>query len=82
MIKGQSSQETFRRQFESVFAPDDRQNALIDRLIKYYNDTPDSMNNRDAMVHWRSFKEWASVCGYTQDEINQAKRNCVNTGRV
>ena len=57
------------------FKPDERQISLHERLEQYYRDTPDEVDNRTAMKHWLEFKQWCNDCGYTQDEINRAKRN-------
>ena len=57
------------------FKPDERQIELHKRLEQYYRDTPDEMDNRTAMKYYREFKQWCDDCGYTQDEVNRAKRN-------
>lgn len=64
-------EEFLRGQFE----PDERANALHDRLEKYYIDTPHSMDNRTALVHWKSFLTWCGERGITREELNDAKKN-------
>ena len=46
---------------------------LCDRLQKYYDDTPDSMGNKEAAKCWKEFRQWCESRGYTQIEINKAK---------
>ena len=58
-----------------VYNPDERLQALYNRLSLYYRQTPDSMDNHTAIRHRREFKQWCNDFGYTQDEINRAKRN-------
>lgn len=60
------------------FKPDIRMVELHDRLQKYYDETPNEMNNKDALIKWKEFKEWCSYFGYSQDAINQAKRGKFN----
>ena len=68
------SDDEFKRLHMCEFKPDVRINALNDRLTKYYRDT-EHLDNKAAMTHWKEFKSWATRYGYTQDEINIAKRN-------
>jgi hypothetical protein len=68
-----------KQEFESLylgnFKPDQRYIDLYERLSLYYKQTPDQMDNRTAMGYWREFKRWCAERGYTQEEINRAKRN-------
>ncbi len=57
------------------FTPGQREIDLYDRLELYYRQTPDEMDNRTAMGYWKEFKRWCVERGYTQEEINRAKRN-------
>jgi hypothetical protein len=65
----------FNQQYLGSFTTDQRQIDLYERLKQYYNDTPDSMSNATAMPYFKDFKQWCRERGYTQDEINSAKRN-------
>ena len=55
------------------FKPNERFFILCDRLQEYYNDTPDSMNNKTASGYWQRFLEWCVREGYSRNEINRAK---------
>ena len=57
------------------FTPAQREIDLHERLELYYRQTPDEMDNRTAMGYWKEFKRWCAERGYTQEEINRAKRN-------
>lgn len=70
------SKEELLIHLNGEYKPDERINALLDRLSLYYTDTPDSMDNREAMRHWKAFLQWADRRGYTRKEINQAKKVC------
>lgn len=69
------NEKQWREQFLGDFKPDDRKNALVDRLEEYYKSTPSGMDNRNAMKYWKEFICWAGDRGYTQQEINKAKRD-------
>lgn len=58
------------------FEPDERYISLVNRLQQYYDDTPDSMNNKDAAQFWKTFIKWCDDHGYTRKEINEAKLDC------
>lgn len=64
--------------FYGDFTPDPRDTALHNRMLKYYRDTPNGMDNKEAMVYWREFRQWCNDRGYTQEEIVKAKRDCHN----
>ena len=64
-----------KEQYFCEFKADERFQALCERLQKYYNDTPSLMSNRHAVQQWNLFKLWCRNNGYTQDEINIAKRH-------
>ena len=56
------------------FKPDQRFTDLCDRLALYYQQTPWEMSNKTAYKYLREFKKWCKERGYTQEEINKAKR--------
>ena len=73
------NKKDFEKQFMQVFEPDKRQIDIDERLTDYYRKTwPDHVSNKEAMTHWREFKEWATYSGYTNKEINAAKQRCNN----
>ena len=59
------------RMFQGEWVVDERTEKLHKRLVKYYLDTPDTVDNLTASKRWREFKQWA--VGYTNEEINRAK---------
>lgn len=63
----------FRQQYETYYSPGGRMEALVERLEQYYRDTPVSMDNKTARLHWIEFRKWTASFGYTQQEINRAK---------
>lgn len=62
------------------FAPNPRDIALRVRLEQYYSITPDSMPNQIAFEYYLEFMRWCAKRGYTQDEINKARRNVQQRG--
>ncbi len=70
-------QQDFKRQVFGEWKPDPRSVEIMSKL-QQYKDTTENMNDRDARIQWRSFKEWAANSGYSNDEINRAKRNSSN----
>lgn len=68
------SEDEFKRMYIGEWKPDERHNALIERLAKYYSDS-ESASNKAAMALWKDFKRWAVCGGYSNEEINRAKRN-------
>jgi len=66
--------EEYKKQMLGEFAPDQRAIDLHDRLQKYYDDTPDCMNNAKARPIWKEFVRWCGEHEYTQEDINTAKR--------
>ncbi len=54
----------------------EREIKLIERLQKYYDDTPYEMSNIEAKKHWDLLKKWAGNNGYSNEEINAAKKSC------
>jgi len=60
---------------EGVYIPDLRVIDLEERLAMYYTQTPKEVSNKDAQAHYKQFISWCTDNGYTQEEINQAKRN-------
>jgi len=67
--------ETFKNLYQGDFEPDERYIALYNRLSEYYNVTQ-NMNNIEALIHWKTFLQWANDNGYERNEINRVKRNC------
>lgn len=66
--------EDFKRQYLGEWwTVDERYQALVERLEQYYKDTPDSMDNKEALKHWKLFKDWCKHNGYTHKEIVRAK---------
>ena len=61
--------------FNGTFKPDERWQRLYDKFEQYYKDTPDSMNNKDALPFWKKFNEWCNINGYTRDEVNDMKKS-------
>ncbi len=64
---------TCQKDYLCNFTLDNRFIELCDRLQKYYDDTPDSISNKDAIYHWMEFTRWCTHRGFTQNEINKAK---------
>jgi hypothetical protein len=62
------------KEIHGEFILDKYFSKLNDRLNLYYKQTPKDMNNKKALNYWFEFKNWARNNGYTQDEINRAKR--------
>jgi uncharacterized protein YueI len=75
MEKLKLNPDEFKRTFLGEWKVSERDIALVDRLKKYYEDTPDEMSNREAKKYWDSFLDWASKRGYTRKEINSAKKS-------
>ena len=74
ILKYQMSEpRRYRAHYLCEWRPDHRTIALHDLLNGYYNDTKDC-SNTVAMVQWAKFKQRCAEQGYTQCEINQAKR--------
>ena len=71
----QTTEQEFKRLYMCDFKSDERLQALEDRLALYYEQTPDSMDNRTAMKYWKQFRWWCRCFGYSADEINKAKRS-------
>lgn len=66
-------------EFNSLYHCDFRVEPEFDRLLgrlnTYYAKTPDSAPNQVAIQHWRDFKMWCDSYGYTNEDINRAKRS-------
>lgn len=73
-VNDSRSPEDFERMFLADFKPDQRDIEICTQLEQYYLRTPDSMSNKEAGQHWNEFMIWCDQNGYTQAEINQAKR--------
>jgi hypothetical protein len=69
----QTTEQKFKRLYVSDFKPDERQIALDAELEKYYSAT-ETCDNKTAARHWKIFTDWRIDGGYTQEEVNCAKR--------
>lgn len=69
------TEQEFRRLYMGEWKPDERLQALEDRLALYYEQTPDSMGNREALKYWRQFREWCRYGGYSDEEVTRAKQS-------
>jgi len=56
------------------FTPNQRSIVLHERLSRYYKQT-DEVGDKKAQFLYRGFKVWCKKRGYTQDDINKAKRD-------
>lgn len=63
----------FNRLYLGSWEPDPRQEELYSKLKEYYAKS-ETFSNREATFLYREFKDWARDCGFTQTEINKAKR--------
>lgn len=52
----------------------DRFGRLVDRYQLYFQRTPDSMGNGEAIKHAKELQTWCDLCGFTQRERLQAKK--------
>ena len=66
--------DLFIEQYMCEWRSDPRSRELDNALLTYYQKTPDSVGNKEAMIYWREFKEWANHSGFTSKEINQSKQ--------
>ena len=66
--------EKFKQQHTCTFEPDERMEALRQRMIQYYKDI-EPCSNQLAAHYRKDFKHWCRVSGYTSKEINQVKRS-------
>ena len=69
------NEEDFKHEYECSFEPDERESALSDRILKYYETAIYSINPRDHEANYVKFKKWCDERGYTQEEINRVKRS-------
>lgn len=72
--------DEFKRLWLGEFVISERERAIQERLQQYYDDTPSSMLNKEAMIHWQLFKSWCRRHDYSQVEINAAKRSLARRG--
>jgi len=63
----------YEKKYLNVWKVDEREIELHERLKQYYSD--DGMDNKTALIEWRSFKDWTLLHGYSSEEVNRAKRN-------
>ena len=70
------NKKEYKEMYCCDFKPSEREEKLVKRLQRYYDNTRDTMGNRLAIIHWKEFKEWTDLHGYTNKEINMAKRIC------
>jgi hypothetical protein len=59
------------------FTPDQPEIDLDAELEKYYTAT-ETCDNKTAQRHWKIFNDWRNDGGYTQDEVNRAKKRVTN----
>lgn len=69
------TESEFKRQYLGDFKIDESTLQLEKRLLQYYEET-ENCDNSYALTRWKEFKRWA--CGYTNEEINQAKRSVIH----
>lgn len=67
--------EAYQKMWQTDFVPPQRWSRFVDRIALYHSQTPDEMDNRDALPYSRALHKWVSESGYTQEEFNQAKRD-------
>lgn len=65
--------EEFNRLYLGSWEPDPRKEELYKKLGEYYAHS-ETLSNREAAFLWRKFKEWAKDCGFTQADVNRAKK--------
>lgn len=65
----------FYKQMIGDWKADPVETQLIERLQQYYDETPDHLSHKDALIKWKEFREWARAMGYTSADINRVKRN-------
>jgi len=64
----------FDKQYNCTFTKCEKEKALEDRLMQYYRET-ESMDNKQALRCWKSFKMWCKYRCFTAKEISRAKKN-------
>lgn len=73
-----TSLEEFQRQYIGKFPmPTERDIALHNRVKRHYEET-EFLGNRQALVLNKQLTDWWNERGYTREEFNRAKRNCLN----
>tara|TARA_R100000656_G_scaffold124957_1_gene104568 strand:- start:260 stop:496 length:237 start_codon:yes stop_codon:yes gene_type:complete len=73
----QTTEQEFKRLYVCDFKQDERLIALDAELEKYYNAT-ETCDHKTAQRHWKIFNDWRNGGGYTQEEVNRAKRRVIN----
>jgi hypothetical protein len=73
----QTTEQEFKRLYMGEFTPDQREIDLDAELEKYYTDT-ETCDNKTAARHWKIFTDWRNDRGYTQQEVNRAKKRVTN----
>ncbi len=69
------SKDEFDRRYLGEFITDKRYQLLLERLKNYYDSTPDNMCNKKARRHYILFRQWCVDHGYSNDDINKAKKD-------
>lgn len=67
--------QTYKDLHECSYSVSERDQAIHDRIALYHQQTPDSMDNKQALPFSRSLHRWVHEMGYTPEEFSRAKRN-------
>lgn len=70
------TQSQFKELYENSFEPDPRMEALVDRLRRYYQDTPPGIGNKEVRLQQKLFYSWCKQHGFSRKEISEAKSIC------
>lgn len=73
LVHSTVSEDDFKRHYLGEFKPDERFNALIDR-VKNYRDKTEYCSATQAAQYYGDLKLWVVNNGYTIEEFNHAKR--------
>ncbi len=69
--------DSFIEQYLCTWVVSDRELALRNALMDYYGKTNGEVSPRYAISCWQSLKSWVHLNGYSLDEFNRAKRQCL-----
>ena len=73
--------EDFNRLFLGEWsAISERQIAIYDRLVLYYESTS-GVDNKAAYQQWDLFRQWCDDRGYSREDIRQAKRDAQSASK-
>ncbi len=70
------SKAYFDTMYQCTFELAQRELDIDAKLCEYYDNTPDSMSNKGARVHWDNFMHWCTTMGYSKQEVTSAKCRC------